>query len=178
MAERNKRPIVIARRKKAPIRTAIALLVAGGAYIAYKEISELLNPRVPVVFSKAKLSKYSVPVPISSYPFYEWQEFKVEPKFLALQMAKAMRGITTTDKMTFYNKLIVNELTYNDVRGIHNAFLKYVDPGQSLYDWIGSEWATGSTEEIWRDKALEKLNRAGVGATNVLKIPAKDMLLI
>jgi hypothetical protein len=178
MAENKKRPIVLARRKKAPIRTVIALIVAGGAYLAYKEVQQLFNPRTPVAYSKQLLSTYKFPKPITSYPFYEMVELKVNPKWLAIQMGNAMTGITQEDTMTPYNKLIVQKLTYNDVRAIHNAFLKYVDQGQSLYDWIGSEWASAGKEEFWRDKALLKLDKAGVGKTNVLKIPVKDMLLI
>jgi len=173
-----KRPIVIARKKKTPIKSAIAGLILVGGYLIYKAVTDFVQVRTPVQFSKAKLTSGQVPVPISSYPYFEWITIKLPIKELAIQMGNAMTGITTEATMLKHYKNIINVYTYNDVRGLHNMFLKYVDPSESLYDWIGSELATGSTEEKLRDQALKKLDLAGVGKTNVIKIPTQDMLKI
>lgn len=178
MNEKSKRPIVIARRKRAPIRSAAAIILAGGIYLAYKAVQDWLNPRIPVQYNKAKLSTIKKIVPQVNYPFYTTIEEKLDPKEQAISMGGAMTGVTTSATMLPHYKNIINVFTNNDVRAIHNMFLKYVDQTESLYDWINSEWATSGTEESLRDKALAKLDSAGVGKTNVIKIPVNQMLLI
>ena len=72
--------------------------------------------------------------------------------------------------------LLLNKYTYNDLRLLHNYWLKFIDRDESLFDQIKNYYNLGDAVNE-QAATLKKLEAAGVGNINVLKIPKDSYLL-
>lgn len=83
-------------------------------------------------------------------------------KFSA-QLYECMSGITAFDVCSTLWRILGQDLSLNDLRGLHNAWHDNIDNKISLFKWIEAESSMSSAEAAYRQLALQKLTQAGVG---------------
>jgi len=167
----------------APIKYVGAGLLLLGGYAIYKKFAP--TQRIQVVTSKKSQSKVPKLVRVCDFdPGNIWNEECWETQQVPFDEGKVvakikylLTGAVTTDVYNIEAYEMLMPFTLNDLRIIHNAWLKKIDNRESLYDWIYAEWSNAGKEKNLQYAVLEKLNRAGVGSRNQLKLPKSEWLL-
>jgi len=153
-----------------PVRIVLGIGTAVGLYQAYKQI--IGEPRIIVVADPKKISQVKT---MASWGVYEFKPLNIQGQ--AYDMQYQMTGVGLYETMNPYYNLLIKTYTYNDLRLLHNYWLKYIDSSKSLYDWINAEITNGGEELALQQNALKKLTNAGVGNKIKIKIPLEQYLI-
>jgi len=88
-----------------------------------------------------------------------------------------MTGLTQTPAMIPMYERFLKKYSFNDLRLLHNYWLRNIDAEKSIYDWFLAEIPSTEKELMLKELAQNKFIRAGVGDKLRMKIPSKDNML-
>lgn len=157
-----------------PVKVVLAGVVLYGAYELYKWLLDK-EPRILVIASERQRSNVR-------YLEYNYDLKKWEIKNGVIPYEKHAGQLHYhLNRVGFYEtvkplmEILLDYYTYNDLRLLHNYWVKNIDRDESLYDWVQSYWNFGDADdEVIR--VMQKLEAAGVGNVNVIKIPVENYL--
>lgn len=163
-----------------------AAALGTGLYFGYRTLQEWANFRTQVLCSRKNLSIIKTPIfeyttvaglPWATGNILGYRDEVFDPAQMANDLYLCMAGITSEYACANQYRKIIDKLTSNDLRCLHNEWLKLINPTESVYDWIKAEGTSSSIEQWEKAKVLEKFNLAGVGQRNMIQPPFKTPTL-
>lgn len=145
-----------------PVKWVIAGIVTITAITIYKNRAPV--PRIRVL----NKPKYYRSFPLTFFGETTYVPF--EPLIVATSLHKCMSGLSPEYECEQLHKLLLY-LNQNELRGLHNAWLKIIDNRLSVYDWMGREWAATDFEVEMTNRVMQNLEISGVGLRNAIKSP-------
>lgn len=167
------------KRNNTPVKNVAAgVLLVSGIYL-FRYLSSKLEYTKPikVIADPNQLSKILFDPDNMQWKWRDITTGRINPDKLAVYLGHELQYKTMSGKGAAILQTIDKLYTYNDVRALHNSFIKYIDKDITLYDLVKKQLALDNAFETVKNNMLIKLAKAGVSTVQKIKIPKDQYLL-
>mgnify|MGYP000659952065 CR=1 FL=1 len=141
-------------------KIALGTVILIGGYQGLKAIGLIEERHKTKQCNKNQLSTFNLP---------DYGEYTFDPDAFAAELNNCYSGLTLeANKCNSFLVIIDQYLSDNDLRCLHNSWIKKISKGESIYNFLNGQVPYPYTdEEALLDKALTRLAAAGLKETAI-----------
>jgi len=116
------------------------------------------------IFTKKAKPKKCQDNKLSIFTNADGSQWKFAPDKFASKLHAALEGFTMSPSAgSKYYEMLATSLSENDMRCLHNVWLKLIDSEETVYSFISSQIPFGgSPDATWQPLALAAMSKAGL----------------